>query len=94
MELKLRQKASSYNYSRSDKENFLIHGELTETNKGLLFFSELGGNLNFRHFSFKPLMLKLTKLDTKRLKLSLAMFEDTVKSQLLRIHCLRLRVHA
>ena len=66
-------------FARSDKKNFLIHGELTETNKGLLFFSELGGNLNFPHFSFKPLMLKLTKLDTKRLKLSFATFEDTVK---------------
>ena len=30
-------------------------------------------------FSFKPLMLKLTKIDTKRLKLSFAMFGDTVK---------------
>ena len=34
----------------SDKENFLIHGELTETNKALLFFSELGSNLNFLRF--------------------------------------------
>ena len=57
-------------FARSDKENLLIHGELTETNKAVLFFSELGSNLNF---------LKLTKLDTKRLKLSFAMFEDTVK---------------
>ena len=32
----------------------------------------------FSAFSFKPLMLKLTKLDTSRLKLSFAMFEDTV----------------
>ena len=31
------------------------------------------------YFSKKPLMLKLTKLDTKRFKLSFAMFEDTVK---------------
>ena len=54
MELKLRQKSSSYNYSRSDKENFLIHGELTETNKGLLFFSELGSNINFRRFLLNP----------------------------------------
>ena len=30
----------------SDK--YGIHGELTETNKAVLFFSELGGNLNFR----------------------------------------------
>ena len=30
-----------------DQENFLIHGELTETNKALIFFSELGSNLNF-----------------------------------------------
>ena len=30
-------------------------------------------------FSLKPLMLKLTKIDTERLKLSFAMFEDTVK---------------
>ena len=45
----------------------------------LLFFSELGSNINFRRFPFKPLMLKLTKLDTKRLKLSFAIFEDTVK---------------
>ena len=37
-------------FARSDKENFLIHGELTETNKALLFFSELGSNLNFRRF--------------------------------------------
>ena len=67
-------------FARSDKENFLIHGELTETNKALLFFPELGSNLNFRSFnSFKPLMLKLTKLDTKRLILSFAMLEDTVK---------------
>ena len=58
-------------FARSDKENFFIHGELTETNKALLFFSSA--------FSFKPLMLKLTKLDTQRLKLSFAMFEDTVK---------------
>ena len=58
---------------RSDKKKFLIHGELRETNKALLFFSELGSN------SFKPLILKLTKIDTKRLKLSFAMFEDTVK---------------
>ena len=29
-------------FAGSDKENFLIHGELTETNKALLFFSELG----------------------------------------------------
>ena len=55
---------------RSDKKNFLIHGELREINKALLFFSELGSN------SFKPLILKLTKIDTKRL---FAMFEDTVK---------------
>ena len=32
------------------QKNFLIHGELTETNKALLFFSELGSNLNFRRF--------------------------------------------
>ena len=64
---------------RSDKKNFLIHGELTETNKALLFFSELSDNLNFSPFSFKLLMLKFTKIDTKRLKLSFAMFEDTVK---------------
>ena len=32
------------------KKNFLIHSELTETNKALLFFSELGSNLNFRRF--------------------------------------------
>ena len=38
------------NFARSDKENFLIHGELTETYKALLFFSELGSNLNFRRF--------------------------------------------
>ena len=31
-------------------KNCLIHGELTETNKALLFFSELGSNLNFRRF--------------------------------------------
>ena len=37
-------------FARSDKENFLIHGELTETNKALLFFSELGSNLDFRRF--------------------------------------------
>ena len=36
-------------FARSDKENFLIHGELTETNKALLFFSELG-SLDFRRF--------------------------------------------
>ena len=30
-----------------EAKNFLIHGELTETNKALLFFSELGSNLNF-----------------------------------------------
>jgi len=68
-------------FARSDKENFLIHahGKLTETNKALLFYSEWGSNLNFRRFFFKPLMLKLTKLDTKRLKPSFAMFEDTVK---------------
>ena len=45
-------------------------------------------------FSFKPLMLKLTKIDTKRLKLSFAIFEDTEKTELLCIHCLRLGVHA
>ena len=49
------------------------NGELRETNKALLFFPELGSN------SFKPLILKLTKIVTKRLKLSFAMFEDTVK---------------
>ena len=66
--------------ARTDKENFLIHGELTETNKALLFFSELGSNLNiFSAFSFNPLMLKLTKLDTKRFKLSFAMFDNIVK---------------
>ena len=32
------------------QKNFLIHGELTETNKALLFFSELSDNLNFRRF--------------------------------------------
>ena len=37
-------------FARSDKKNFLIHSELTETNKALFFFSELGGNLNFRHY--------------------------------------------
>ena len=36
-------------------------------------------------------MLKPTKLDTKRLKLSFAVFEGTVKIYLLRVHCLRLR---
>ena len=67
-------------FARSNKENFLIHGELTETKKALFFFSELGGKLNFRSaFSFKLFTLKLTKLDTKRLKLSFATFEDTVK---------------
>ena len=81
--------------ARTDKENFLTHGELTETNKALLFFSELGSNLKiFSAFSFKPLMLKLTKLDTKRLKLSFAAFEDAAKIELLRIHCLPLRFHA
>ena len=35
---------------RNDKKNFLIHGELTETNKALLFYSELGSNLNFQRF--------------------------------------------
>ena len=65
--------------ARSDKGNFLIHGELTETNKALLFFSEWGSNFNFRHFLFKLLVLKPTKLETKRLKLSFAMFEGTVK---------------
>ena len=66
--------------ARTDKENFLTHGELTETNKALLFFSELGSNLNFRRFlNFKPLMLKHTKLDTKRFKLSFAMFDNIVK---------------
>ena len=68
-------------FAKGDKENFLIHGELTETNKALLFFfSVLGSNLNiFSAFSFNPLMLKLTKLDTKRFKLSFAMFDNTVK---------------
>ena len=33
----------------------------------------------FASFSFKLLMLKFTKIDTKSLKLSFAMFEDTVK---------------
>ena len=67
-------------FARSDKENFLIHGELTETNKALLFLSELGSNLNiFSAFSFKPLTLKHTKLDTKRFKLSFAMFDNTVR---------------
>ena len=66
--------------ARTDKENFLTHRELTETNKALLFFSELGSNLKiFSAFSFKPLMLKLTKLHTKRFKLSFAMFDNTVK---------------
>ena len=37
-------------FARSDKESFLIHSELTETNKVLLFFSELGSNLNFWRF--------------------------------------------
>ena len=37
-------------FARSDKKNFLIHGELTETNKALLLFSELGSNFNFRRF--------------------------------------------
>ena len=36
--------------SRSNKENFLIHGKLTETNEAVLFFSELGSNFNFRRF--------------------------------------------
>ena len=36
--------------ARSDKGNFLIHSELTETNKALLFFSEWGSNLHFRRF--------------------------------------------
>ena len=35
-------------YKKQHKENFLIHGELTETNKALIFFSKLGSNLNFR----------------------------------------------
>ena len=62
------------------QKNFLIHGELTETNKAVLFFSELSYNsIKFSPFSFKLLMLKFTKIDTKRLKLSFAMFEDTVK---------------
>ena len=39
-------------------------------------------------------MLKITKIDTKRLKLSFAMFEDTAKIELLRIHCSQLRVLA
>ena len=66
--------------ARTDKENFLIHGELTETNQALLLFSELGSDLNiFSAFSFNPLMLKLTKLDTKRFKLSFAMFDNIVK---------------
>ena len=29
---------------KKKKKNFLIHGELTETNKALLFYSELGSN--------------------------------------------------
>ena len=39
-------------FARSDKENFLIDGELTETNKALLFFSELGSNIKFSASSF------------------------------------------
>ena len=35
---------------QSDKKNFLIHDELTDTNKALLFFSELGSNLNSWRF--------------------------------------------
>ena len=29
-------------FARSDKKNFFIHGELTEANKALCFFSERG----------------------------------------------------
>ena len=37
-------------WRKRQKKNFLIHGELTETNEALLFFSELGTNLNFQRF--------------------------------------------
>ena len=67
-------------FARSDEENFLIHGELTETNKALdTFLLRIGKQFKFSAFSFRPLMLKLTKLDSKGLKLSFAMFEDNVK---------------
>ena len=49
-------------WKKRQKKNFLNHGELTETIKDPLFFLELGNN------SFKPLMLKLTKIGTKWLK--------------------------
>ena len=45
--------------ARSDKENFLIHGELTETNKSLVFRSELSSNLNFRRFLINSWCLSL-----------------------------------
>ena len=36
--------------SKLTRQRTLIHGELTERSEALLFFSELGGNSNFRRF--------------------------------------------
>ena len=47
-------------FARSDKRNFLIHGELTEANTALCFFSETGVISTLNVF-FQLLMLKLTK---------------------------------
>ena len=55
-----------------------------------VFLLRKGNYLKLSTFSFQSLMLKLTK----KLKLWLAMFENTLKIQLLFICCLRLHVHA
>ena len=56
----------------------------------LCVYSQKGELFNLSTFPFQSLMLKLTK----KLKLWFAMFENTVKIQLLCICCLRLHVHA
>ena len=48
-------------FARREKENFLIYGALTETDKALLFFSELGSNITQKqiklYFSSKNLVV-------------------------------------
>ena len=49
------------------QKNFLTLGELTETNKALLFVSELGSNLNFGVF-FSTVDTKADKNRYKKIK--------------------------
>ena len=78
-----------WQHLQEETKILLIHGELTEANKALCFFSE-GVVIQILDVFFHTIDAKTHK----RLPLRFAMSENTGKIQLLRIYCLRLHIHA